>query len=211
MKTLNLISLFLFLTLTASCGSDKLDREKASELIQNFYDYPNLAYIELRSDFHCLSISETNKKLINANLLFKKRSYDGNCWHTELRTAYEYEKFVLETKASNLKNTDSVSRYSLAVRTFKEVTGIKFNEDKTEATVEFSFTVSDSTPFGKAMGYEEKEYTFSSNMALFDDGWRVTDKKVTNSHILTQMSFRRECPKSIFKSFRTMTSNDSNR
>ena len=69
MNSKTCLLLILIITFLSSCSSNNLNRDKASEMINQFYEYPNLMYTELRSDFYCLSISDSNKKLLEADLL----------------------------------------------------------------------------------------------------------------------------------------------
>jgi len=174
------IFLLLLASVTiTSCGSDELDRDLAGELISDYYQYPNLEYINLGSHQYCLGLSEWHNKLLDKRVIERTRRYfssDDNCWHEIYEPTEKNKKFLISKFNTSRKNTVDMNRYIVSVRNFNEVTGIKFNDTKTEATVNFTVKRSKVTPFGTAIGWDKEINDYQTKFELYDDGWRLVDK-----------------------------------
>lgn len=155
---LGCLTLFL-----SSCSSTGLDRDKAKELIEEFYKYPN---VELRDfNLHLTSKNRENYQNIIA---------EGYLIHTG------YNNLITSDIAEPYKGwTKGLTDFAMNLRFFKEVTGIRYeNDDKTKAVVEFSVERRNVTPFGQAQGTKEGDIgMYSVECQKYDDGWRITTKE----------------------------------
>ncbi len=159
-------------------SQNNLDRVKAGEILKEHFKYPNIQYDDFRTNFYCLGLSKDNEKFLNEGLIEMTNSYfSSDCWNYEYKPTYELKKYVLEEfKNVDWENTREVMRYILCVRNFKEVTGIRFNGDKTEATVEFTIFCTKVTPFGRTLGMTNNDIReYEVKFVLYDDGWRIKD------------------------------------
>lgn len=172
------ISLFLI-----SCNSNKLDREKAKKIIISFYDYPNVEFVEFPTQsLNTNNLSIGGKKTIKKDLqkirnLNLVKLYRNNSW------VVDYFDFILTQKGkSYLLKEGSKSYYVVSnLREFNEVSGIRLNEGKTKATVDFKVKRNNVTPFGEFREYYEDEtLEYQVKMELYDDGWRIINNKVKN-------------------------------
>ncbi len=158
-------------------GKDKLDRNKAEELITKFYNYPNVEFVEFPSESFRdqLSGKKTIKDLAeirSKNLIkLKLERYAGN---------YNY-KFILTSKGKKyLKKTDiNYVNYFMAsnIIEFDKINGIRLNEGNNKAIVDFQVKRKRITPFGKFENYSENDIVkYKVKLELFDDGWRIINK-----------------------------------
>lgn len=178
-KFRNAVVLFSLWILLASCSGNRLDRDKAEDIIVDYFKYPNIEYIELPSVFYCLKLDVWSQACLERGLIFMRDSYfsrNQNCWNYDYAPEYDYAKYHLFTKESDRENTNFVNGYLTGVRHFKEVTGIKFSNEDTKAVVEFTVMREKVTPFGKAIGRSNGIVTYTTTLELYDDGWRVAEK-----------------------------------
>lgn len=161
------VSVFIFigwlaLSLTA-CSFNKLDREEAKMLIEDFYEYPNVETAEFSLDLNLTGIEPHQRLIDDGYLIFSQ--YSSHLGISEKGFLYKGEEKRNVTFATNL-------------RYFKEITGIRYeNDDKTKAIVEFDIERRNITPFGEQKGYNEGDIEpYHVEFQKYDDGWRVTTK-----------------------------------
>jgi len=164
--------LFVLITfILIGCSNKELDRDKAFDLIKQHYEYPNVETMRFPGISYPGKINREFKNLLNENYISVKRKdkYGHDYW---IYLTYKGDPFKISGKvgyngyvvASNITRLD-------------KVTGIKFNQGKNEATVEFNTKKTDITPFGLTKDNAEKIRKHSVTMELYDDGWRVTSNK----------------------------------
>lgn len=158
---LNLAILIIFVFY--SCSSDKLNRNNAEVLIQDYFEYPviEIANFNLENIF-----GNPLEQLINKGFIYiNKRSY---LWSNAA---------TLEGERYQSKSNKNL--FATCTKSFNEITGIVFLDEKeTKATIEYSCKRSDITPFGEFLGfYEGQVITCSAEAMKYDDGWRITSAK----------------------------------
>ena len=154
-----------------SCSNKDLDREKAENLIIEFYDYPNVGFLYLPLTRHGNIPNYYSQLVHDGYFTFKNERWRGIFYITNKSLPY------LKDKRSELFISHEID--------FNEITGIKFNDVKNQATVYYTTINKNLTPFAKSAGESEGEIQEKeTHLELFDDGWRISDKK----------------PKEIFKS-----------
>lgn len=126
-------------------------------------------------------------------MIYKSGSFfsaNQNCWNYTYAPTARYAKYRLAVTTSELKNTRKNSLYITGVRSFKEVTGIKFNAERTEASVEYTVMRERVTPFGRAIGKENEAVYLVQSFELYDDGWRIIgDNSMTVQYSPSQFPF----------------------
>lgn len=162
--------LFLLVMLT-SCGSEKLDRDKAADLIKEFYDYPR---VEVGK------IDVSSKQLRQDGWGYMKGNY-GMTYFYFHEPALPY---ILHPSNKGYDINIDGSRGIEVIancHNFEEVTGIALDEATKTAKVEFTCHRMGVTPLGELVGRKNGEVVnYSVNMQLYDDGWRITEKAQEN-------------------------------
>lgn len=167
------IFILILYSLILGCNNNKLDRSKAEKIITDFYGYPNVEFIKLKKLAWLNDINTTLKGLRSQDLIsHQKTYYVGSSYHiypTEKGRDYFFK--------------ENTNNYLMAsnIREFQEVTGIKISEGEKYATVNFTVKRKDITAFGKYKGYFEGAILkYQVKLSLYDDGWRITNKKSKN-------------------------------
>lgn len=180
MKNTQILISFMLILLLVSCDSKKLTREKAKEIIIEIYDYPNIHYINVGSEFYCWKLNGFNKRAIDNNLLSKKRTFSSNknCWFTKITPTRLGKPFLIEKLKSKEESVTYENVYMLSKASFDKITGIKISDGATSADVIFSIRHTNVTPFGTLQNLKENgTQEFTVQFELFDDGWRIINDK----------------------------------
>lgn len=153
------VSCFIF----SGCSNGKLTHKKAAQLIENFYEYPNVETVSLNLN---VTVANHYTTLIRDGYLSVPQYYGlmfPDLTVTDKGMPYRYAGTEGALFATNM-------------RKLKEVTSILFDDgNETRATVEFTCVRHNITPFGHHKNYKEHdEVTYSVKMAKYDDGWRIT-------------------------------------
>lgn len=162
-----LILLLLLTFVFVSCSEKNLDRGKAENLITEFYEYPNVEFLDVSIVSMGRNVPAYYSQLVNDGYFtFKNEQWRALFFMTKNAKPYLKKKYG-----------ETYTFFSNEIH-FKEITGIKFNDAKTNATVYYKTIRQNLTPVAKSYGrsdsdIEEKEVHFE----LFDDGWRIRDKK----------------------------------
>ena len=171
-KTLLLTALTL---LFYSCSNKDLDRDIAFDIIEKFYEYPNVEVINFQG---VTSSQRLNKEYNNLR---------GQKFITEKRKGkYGNEFWVIMTekgKAFTLSGKASYNGYKVAssILELNEVTGIRFDDGKNTAYIDYNLKRIKTTPFGKSKEYKNGDLIEKKTvMQLYDDGWRITSNKEKN-------------------------------
>lgn len=173
MKTVSVLGLaILFL---ASCSQVKLEKEEAASVIRAAKDYPKVYEYEIN-----MTDPASAKKLLDAGL--------------------ETEGLVTVDRTQKLKDAglpivhftekakpyliridekyDNVQVVKVADMDLAEVTGIQLQDDKKSATVEYTVSYKNITPFAKLMKRDLSEKkTQRANMSYFDTGWKLDQQQ----------------------------------
>ena len=172
--------------LTSCDGTKDLDREKAKSIIQAHFKFPQVR----RTSFECGSKSMHDERFAGPLRQLQKAgliTMQETTWWGHRGTYYrvfltpEGKRFEIQGQSYNpmRSNSSYVVSHTVDVR---EVTGIKFNEEKTEAQVEYLAYVDKVTPFGEfayggGLAKAREGEVVIVNLELFDDGWRVAKDK----------------------------------
>jgi hypothetical protein len=163
--------LILIAILSISC-SNELDRGDAEDKIEDFFDYPNVELIRFPGVTSSQKLNKEFQSLRGQKFITEKRKgkYGNEFW---VRMTEIGKGFVHSGEAS-------YNGYQVAssILELNEVTGIRLDDGKNTAIVDYTLRRTDVTPFGNAMElYDgdiiEKQIAFQ----LYDDGWRITGKK----------------------------------
>ncbi len=169
-KTATILIASLFVI---GCSSNKLDRSKAEEIISAFYDYPNVEVINFKNSATLHEINNSLKEIRSKDLIYHQKSYSVGPF---------YDLFLTDKGNAYLADNPK-KKYLMAsnMREFNEITGIRISEGEKHATVDFNIIRTNTTVFGKFKKYKDGDIVnYSVKMALYDDGWRITNKKVKN-------------------------------
>lgn len=170
MKIQSLTSIGLGLCLIlSSCSNNELTREKAGQVITDFYQYPNVEVEKFQLEMN-LYLAEKYKALIDGGYLAIVPDFMN----------YILPPDMIVTPRGEAYRKDEY--FATAIRELKEVTGIRFeNEAKTKATVEFTVIRVKVTPFGEIREYKNGDImNYTVSIERYDDGWRVTSESTQN-------------------------------
>lgn len=155
-----------------SCSNKELDRGMAFDIIEEFYDYPNVEIVNFQG-------VTSSQKLNN-----EYRNLRGQKFITEKRKGkYGNEFWVLMTekgKSFTLSGKPNYNGYKVAssILELDEVTGIRLDDGKNTAYVDYTVKRKKVTPFGNTKDYNDGDILEKKTvMQLYDDGWRITGKK----------------------------------
>jgi hypothetical protein len=163
--------LILISILSFSC-SNELDRGDAENQIEDFFEYPNVELIRFPG---VTSSQKLNKKF---------QSLRGQKYITSRQKGkYGNEFWVMMTEIGKgfvHSGEASYNGYQVAssILELDEVTGIRLDDGKNTAVVDYTLKRADVTPFGNAMEFKEGDVIKKQTVfQLYDDGWRITGKK----------------------------------
>lgn len=161
----HIITIGLLSILFSSCSSNELTRKQAQQLITDFYAYPNVEFA--KTSFYAMGAYSKHTRCLIDQGLVRKNSM-GN--------------IRINDKGKDYQHPQNERLFVSNERQFKEVTGIKFlDEQKSKATVEYTDERINITAVGSCSGYTDGSInTYTVDLALFDDGWRVDQKVYTN-------------------------------
>lgn len=185
---------FIVAILFTGCGP-RLSRAKAKEIISKHFKYPLSATLEINLDSPCYFMGwyPGSYNLFGSHkpcdLIVEDSRYvrSAHPWSVGLKNKglmelapYEGSDGALGIIASltkeGLKYSTEAGLIKMADEEFLEVTGIKFAGDNKEAIVEYTWKYSNQTPFTKGTKYDDvKPKSSTATLALYDDGWRVTE------------------------------------
>jgi len=159
-----LVSIILLMTI--SCSSNELTREQAEELITDFYAYPNVEFV--KTSFYGMGEYSKMTKCLREKGIVRRGGHSNG--------------IILSDHGKNYQHPSNKRLLVTNERKFKEVTGIKYLDEKnTKATIEYSDERYHITDVGVCAERSEGQLTtYTLNLALFDDGWRVDAKEYTN-------------------------------
>ena len=165
----------VFLVLFTSCGLEKLDRDKAADLIKEFYGYP-------RVEFGMLDVS--SKKLAQAGWgHVRSNNYESRFYFNDVGYLKNPEQNHKGFDNSRMARDFGGAKVEVIANCndFVEITGIALDEAGKTAKVEFTCRRVGVTPLGSLLGRKDGDIlNYTVNMQLYDDGWRITENKQEN-------------------------------
>jgi len=171
-QLLLIVPALVVLSLMTACGPEKLNRDKAATLIKEFYGYPRVEidYVQFSS-----------QPVIDAGWGYQKFYFSRPVFYfNEVAGPF----LVGSTERSYNGNVNEKMIYAEVVANcndFVEITGTAFDEQTNTAKVEFTARRIGVTPLGEFAGRRDGDIlTYSVTMQLYDDGWRITAKKLDN-------------------------------
>ncbi len=171
MKKLSYLSLIIILMI--SC-SKELDRGNAEDMIIEHFSYPYVEFNRLPETTSSEQLNSKYQAIRGQKLMSQKRKGKyGNTFY-----------ILLSETGKTFTNPETPYQYGWNVATnlvdFKEITGIRFNDAKTVASVEYLTEKKEITPFGELENINEGDTKSANvNFVLYDDGWRIDSKPKT--------------------------------
>ena len=198
-KVISRVVLFVligFLAVCFGCGSNKLTREKAKEMIVKKFEYPR----EVRGAVKLVKGGVRAPE--DAHIIGALRAFEKEKLVKFRQKQSEVMSFIT---ISDTVLTEEGRKYAfeldggggigvlLCKEQFVGITGITFPEGKNQARVEWTYKYEDITPFakhwstkgkelGKLSAYADPKKNFNTElkkknikMALYDDGWRIAE------------------------------------
>lgn len=160
--------------LIASCSSDKLDREKAFQIIKESGMYPKASSYRIFTADPTFARRMLAAGLDSSGMLQVKQTQPFSETGQPLITFTEQaQPYLLETPEKYKR--ENVRVVKLADEDLEKVTGIQMINDN-QAVVEYTTSYKNISPFSVLS--EEKlegKQTHKAKFALYDDGWRLTD------------------------------------
>lgn len=163
---------FALILLIASCSSDKLDREKAFQIIKESGMYPKASSYRIFTADPNFARRMLAAGLESAGMLQVKRTQTLSEAGQPLITFTEKaQSYLLETPAKY--KDENVRVVKLADEDLEEVTGIQMINDN-EAVVEYTTSYKNISPFSVLSEENlEGKQTRKAKFARYDDGWRI--------------------------------------
>ncbi|MFX1705731.1 hypothetical protein PV783_17315 [Chitinophaga sp. CC14] len=171
MKTLSfIVAAILFI----SCGSKKLTREHAAELIKAKYPVTIDWDIYTADPDHAARALDTKLEQEGYITLKRKQTL------AEMGTPFIFftdkaKPYLMETPEKDKKIM--VQKVKLAEQHFGEITGMQMLKNDKKAIVEYTYVYKNVTPFVAISNLKiEPKESRKAYFALYDDGWRIVDK-----------------------------------
>ncbi len=169
-----IMNLCMAVVLFAACSSDKLDRDKALQLIQEKKLYPKVI----------------SYNVFTADPVYARRMLDAGLESSGLLTVQRTQKlmdagkplitFTDKAKPYLLPQTDKEDKIQLvkiADEVLEEVTGVQILEGDKRAVVEYKTSFKNITPFSPLSRLKLNEKNIhKAYFSLYDDGWRLEEK-----------------------------------
>ena len=169
MKTVSVLGIATFFL--ASCSQVKLEKEEAASVIRAAKNYPKVYEYEIN-----MTDPASAKKLLDAGLEAEGLVTVDRT--QKLKDAGQSIVHFTEKAKPYLiridEKYDNVQVVKVADMDLAEVTGIQLQNDNKIATVEYTVTYKNITPFAKLMKRDLSEKkTERTNLSYFDTGWKV--------------------------------------
>ena len=171
-----IMNLFMAIILFAACSSDKLDRDKALQLIQEKKLYPKII----------------SYNVFIADAVYARRMLDAGLESSGLLTVQRTQKlmdagkplitFTDKAKPYLLPQTDEdkedkIQLVKIADEVLEEVTGVQILEGDKRAIVEYKTSIKNVSPFSPLSKLKLDEVRVRKvKFELYDDGWRLEEK-----------------------------------
>ncbi len=172
-----LISMVLACLLITGCSKNELDREKAMAILQDGH-YPQVIDYNIFCNDPEYGSRAIDAGLEDAELVTVKRKVKLIDFGKEPIISFteKARPYLLKTSAEDRKSW--VQKVKLADEELVEVTGILLDASGKTATIEYTTSFKNVTPFAKLdKGDYTKIATHQATFAKYDDGWRWERKK----------------------------------
>lgn len=177
-----LFALFAVCTLLTACSNDSknLGREEALNLIKQQTAYPKVVDYDIFCGDPAFAKKVLDAGLETQGLLTvhhtQKLSDVGN---PIIQLSAKAEPYLLPTPEKD--KSINVQKVKLAEEELKEVTGIKMTDGGKSAIAEYTTVYKHVTPFSSLVKTDfTKEDTHQAYFALYDDGWHLEKKPVSD-------------------------------
>jgi len=173
MKTI--LNLCIAVALFAACSSDKLNRDKALQLIQNSKLYPKVkSYIVFLAD-PVYARRMLDAGLETSGMVTVQRTQKLMDAGKPIVTFTDKAKpYLLPPSEKDLK--DNIQLVKIADEQFEEITGVQLMDEK-HAVVEYRTSFKNITPFSVLSNLKLNEKNVNkAYFSLYDDGWRLEEK-----------------------------------
>jgi len=170
-----IMNLCMAVVLFAACSSDKLDRDKALQLIQEKKLYPKvISYNVFTADpVHARRMLDAG--LESSGLLTVQRTQKLIDVGKPLITFTDMAKpYLLPTSDEDHK--DNIQLVKIADEDFEEITGVQLLDGEKHAVVEYKTSFKNITPFSPLSRLKLNEKNIhKAYFSLYDDGWRLEE------------------------------------
>jgi hypothetical protein len=169
MKKLLFIAIGFIIT---SCSNKDLDRDLAeSKIIEHF----SIPCVEV-ANFHNETLGRNNIPQKYADFIMQGYIYCNS------KGSWNNRYYLTEKSMPYFSQENNIIAGNLIE--FNEITGIKFNDAKNQAMVDFSIKRKGITPFGKfAERFEDETINLNLEFELFDDGWRIKETNLNERFV----------------------------
>lgn len=171
---MKVLSFIVAAFLLVSCGSKKLTREKAAELIKA--EYPRTIDWDIYTADPKHAARALDTKLEEEGYITLKRKQTL----AEMGSPFIFftdkaKPYLLETPEKDKKI--DIQKVKLAEQHFNEITGMQILKNDKKAIVEYTVVYKNVTPFVAISNLKiEPKVDKKAYFALYDDGWRIVDK-----------------------------------
>lgn len=169
------MNLCMAVVLFAACSSDKLDRDKALQLIQEKKLYPKVI----------------SYNVFTADPIYARRMLDAGLESSGLLTVQRTQKlidvgkpiiaftdkakpYLLPTPEEDRE--DNIQLIKIADEELEDIIGVQLLDGDKQAVVEYKTSYKNITPFSTLSRLRLNEKNIhKAYFSLYDDGWRVKD------------------------------------
>ncbi len=158
-----------------SCGN-KLTRDKAEQLIKDFYKFPNIEINGLDDNFSKNLLQPQNRANLENYITKGYVKIHDLTWmmmpsYVDVNPTGIGKEFLIG-KYSQYEKSKVITN----CRIFNEITGIVIDNNSKTAKVEYTIKRIGITPFGELFNFKDNDIkSYSCNFMLYDDGWRIID------------------------------------
>lgn len=168
-----IMNLCMAVVLFAACSSDKLDRDKALQLIQEKKLYPKvISYNVFTADpVHARRMLDAG--LESSGMLTVQRTQKLIDVGKPIIAFTDMAKpYLLPTSEGDRK--DNIQLVKIADEELENITGVKLLDGEKHAVVEYKTSFKNITPFSPLSRLKlNGENTHKAYFSLYDDGWRL--------------------------------------
>lgn len=175
MKSILYLYLCIFL-LSACTSAEKLDREKALEILQESKKFPKVVEKEIY-----IADPEEARRILDSGLeqeglLTVQRTQSlADVGKPLISFTEKASRYLLPQTEEDKRN--NIQRVKIAEQELEEVTGIQMLDDDKQAKVEYKTVFRNISPFSKLSRIDSSKVIISTvNFSRYDDGWRIEAK-----------------------------------
>ena len=171
-----IMNLFMAVVLFAACSSDKLDRDKALQLIQEKKLYPKVISYNVFTADPVYARRMLDAGLESSGLLTVQRTQKLMDAGKPLITFTDKAKpYLLPPSEENRK--DNIQLIKIADEELEDIIGVQLLDGEKHAVVEYKTSYKNITPFSplSKLKLNEKN-SHKAYFSLYDDGWRLVTK-----------------------------------